>query len=156
MPAVPDVPGSAASSPTQRDIDAVCHALETIKQTLRTITPGGGGEPGLDLLIAIAEDYPDAVIVCTPRSEIRMVNGAAVHLTGFSRRELQTLTLWDLTHSSAQGDFDVLWREFLRAGRQRGMYTLRHRSGSPLEVAYCAELRVLGALGVAVLKRSIT
>ena len=66
-----------------------------------------------------------AGLVSDDTAEIRMVNGAAARLTGLSTRELQTLTVWDITHTTSQMDFDVLWKEFLRAGRQRGSYALR-------------------------------
>ena len=52
-----------------------------------------------------------------------------------------------------QVSFDVLWKEFLRAGRQRGNYTVRNRSGDPVEVAYCAEAHVLPGRHVSVLRK---
>ncbi|HUE89486.1 MAG TPA: PAS domain-containing protein [Vicinamibacterales bacterium] len=141
--------------PSPGDIEAACRSLAALKDQLkRLISRPGGGEPGLGLLSALSDDCPDAVIACTPQAEIRVVNGAAARLTGYSTRELQALTVWDLTHASSQAHFDVLWREFLRAGRQRGAYTLRRRDGSPVEVAYCAETKFVGELSVAILRKS--
>jgi hypothetical protein len=48
---------------------------------------------------------------------------------------------------------NVLWKEFLRAGRQRGNYAIRLRSGDPVEVAYCAEAHVLPGRHVSVLRK---
>jgi PAS domain S-box-containing protein len=135
--------------PSADDIDAVCKSLRELQQQLKRIVRVGGGELNLALLSAAADDCPDAVIISNERAEIRVVNGAAARLTGFSTRELQKLTIWDLTHVSSQGDFDVLWREFLRAGRQRGVYTMRTRRGDALHLAYCAESGVIGDLTVA-------
>jgi PAS domain S-box-containing protein len=93
------------------------------------------------------------VLVCDNAAEIRMVNGAAARLTGLSTRALQPLTIWDITHPSTLGDFDVLWKEFLRAGRQRGSYTIKHRDGTAVNVAYCAAVNVLPHMHITVLRR---
>jgi PAS domain S-box-containing protein len=107
--------------------------------------------PGL--LLAAADNCPDAVIITNDQAEIRMVNGAAARLTGLTTRELQTLTIWDITHAASEVDFDVLWKEFLRSGRQRGQYALLHKDGSAVHVAYCAEANVLPHQHVSVLRR---
>ena len=135
------------------DIDLACRALEEIKRQLKNIVSVGGGAPTSGLLLAAVDDCAEAVIVSNDAAEIRMVNGAAARLTGISTRELQTLTLWDITHPTSQMDFDVLWKEFLRARRQRGSYALRARDGSPVEVAYCSEAHVLAGQHVSVLRR---
>ena len=149
----PKRPANAAP-PSSRDIDAACRSLQDLKRHLHEIGRIGGGEPSSGLLSAAADDCLEAVFVCTDVAEIRMVNGAAARLTGYSTRELQASTWWDLTHSSSQSDFDVLWREFLRAGRQRGLYTLRYRDGSPLQVAYCSEAGVFRELCVTVVRKA--
>jgi PAS domain S-box-containing protein len=138
--------------PSAGDIEAACQSLQQLKQQLKNIVRSGGGEPNLALLSAAADDSPDAVVVCNNHAEIRMVNGVAARMTGFTTRELQTLTIWDITHSESQVDFDVLWREFLRAGRQRGIYTLRRKNGDPVHLAYCSEIRVLDDLHVSVMR----
>ena len=140
--------------PAPNGLDAVCQSLAALKDQLQRIIRSGGGEPTAGLLSAMSDDCPDAVIVCTPEAEIRIVNGVAARLTGYTTRELQTMTVWDLTHSSSQPHFDVLWREFIRAGRQRGVYTLQHRDGSLVEVDYCAEIRLVGELNVAVMRKA--
>ena len=138
------------SSP--KDTELACHALQEIKRQLRQIAAVGGGEPNHGLLAAV-DDCVEAVLVTNDRADIVMVNGAAARLTGISTRELQATTLWDITHPTFQVDFDVLWKEFLRAGRQRGIYSLRHQHGMAVEVAYCAEANVLPDLHVTVLRR---
>jgi hypothetical protein len=86
-------------------------------------------------------------------SEFRIVNSAAARLTGLSTRELQSLTVWDISDPMTQVSFDVLWKEFLRAGRQHGNHAVRNRSGDPVEVAYCAEAHVLPGRRVSVLRK---
>jgi PAS domain S-box-containing protein len=136
-----------------QDIEQACHALQDLKHQLVQIARMGGGVPSSGLLMAAADNCADAVIIANDQAEIVMVNGAAARLTGCSTRELQTLTVWDITHAASQVDFDVLWREFLRAGRQRGGFVLMHRSGAAIEVAYCAEANVLPSRHVSVLRK---
>jgi PAS domain S-box-containing protein len=142
-------------SPLSDEIERACQSLQDLKNQLRHIARVGGGAPTAGLLLAAADDCPDAVIVADDEAHIRMVNGAAARLTGLSTRELQSLTIWDITHSASQVDFDVLWREFLRAGRQPGIYALRHRDGSAVEVAYCSEASVLPHQHVSVMRRPV-
>ena len=59
------------------------------------------------------------------------------------KRQRKKHCAWDISDPTTQVSFDVLWKEFLRAGRQRGTYAVRNRSGDPVEVAYCAEAHVL-------------
>ena len=111
------------------------------------------GDVTFGLLQAATDDCAEAVLVTDPKARIVMVNGPAGRLLGISTRELQKLTLWDITHATYQSDFDILWKEFLRAGRQRGQYGMRHMDGSVVEVAYCAEANVLRDCSVIVLRR---
>ena len=139
--------------PSANDTTLACEALQQIKKQLKTIASVGGGAPTTGLLLAAVDDCAEAVIVANDAAEIRMVNGAAARLTGMSTRELQSLTIWDISHSASQLDFDILWKEFLRAGRQRGEFALRHRDGHAVEVAYCAEANVLPGQHLSVLRR---
>lgn len=146
-------PASARAPAPLTDIDLACSGLQEIKRQLKSIASVGGGEPTTGLLLAAVDDCPDAVIVADDAAEIHMVNGAAARLTGLSTRELQSLTIWDITHTASQMDFDVLWKEFLRARRQRGHYAIRNRAGEAVEVAYCSEAHVLPGQHVTVLRR---
>jgi PAS domain S-box-containing protein len=113
----------------------------------------GGGAITAGLLQAAVDDCADAVLVTDHEAQIVMVNGAAARLVGLSTRDLQKLTVWDITHLTFQSDFDILWKEFLRAGRQRGEYAVRHKDGSLVPVAYCSEVNVLPDRHVMVLRR---
>jgi len=145
-------PPAPAPQPTN-DVELACQTLQAIKRQLQAITRMGGGEPSTDLLVGAVDDCADAVIVTDDAAEIHIVNSAAARMTGLSTRELQALTVWDLTASPSQVNFDMLWKEFLRAGRQRGTYSIRNRAGAAVEVAYCAEAHVLPGRHVSVLRR---
>lgn len=152
---MPTSPRSRRAIPSLDDIEVACASLEQLKRHLNRLVSAGGGEPSLALLTAAADDCAEAVLLCTKSAEIRMVNSAAARLTGYSTRELQSTTVWDITHATWQADFDVLWKEFLRAGRQRGVYGVRSRNGDAVTVAYCAEARVFGDFHIFVLRRTV-
>jgi PAS domain S-box-containing protein len=134
-------------------VDLACEGLQEIKRQLKALAGMAEGEPTSSLLTAAADHCVDAVIITGKQADIRIANGVAARLTGLSTRDLQTQTLWDVTHSASQADFDVLWKEFLRAGRQRGGFSVTHRDGTEIAVAYCAEADVLPELHIFVLRK---
>lgn len=133
--------------------DLACNALQQIRRQLTQLASLGGGAVTPGLLQAAIDDCADAVVVTNPRAEIMMVNGVAARLVGISTRELQKLSIWDITDASVQADFDILWKEFLRAGKQRGEYAVRHADGSVVEVAYCSEVNVIPNRHISIFKR---
>ena len=139
--------------PTTSPTNLACQALQDLRHHLTQLARLGGGEITTGLLQAAADDCGEAVIVTDHKARILMVNGAAARLGGTTTRELQQLTVWDITHATFQSDFDVLWKEFLRAGRQRGQYGIRHKNGSVVEVGYCADANILPERTVIVLRR---
>ena len=138
---------------TPQVIDLACQALQEMRRQLVNLARLGGGAITPGLLQAAVDDCADAVLITDQEAQIVMVNGAAARLVGLSTRDLQKLTVWDITHATFQSDFDILWKEFLRAGRQRGEYAVRHKDGSLVQVAYCSEVNVLPDRHVTVLRR---
>jgi PAS domain S-box-containing protein len=148
MPADTRPPATAA-----QHTGHACEALAGLRQQLTSLTRMGSGVLHAGLLQAAVDDCPEPVVVTDREAQIVMVNGAAGRLLGTPTRELQQLTIWDITHVTFQADFDVLWKEFLRAGRQRGQYAVRHKDGSIVEVAYCSQTNVMPDRHVIVLRR---
>jgi len=48
---------------------------------------------------------------------------------GYSREELLSMSVWDLTPSVNELDGLLLWQGFLRDGRQSGRYALKTKRG---------------------------
>ena len=153
--AVSKPPTTATQEPLKapQPTDLACEALQDLRRQLGNLARLGGGAVTPGLLQAAIDDCADAVIVTNQRAQIVMVNGAAARLVGLSTRDLQKLTVWDITHTTFQADFDVLWREFLRAGKQRGEYAVRHADGSVVDVAYCAEVNVIPDRHISIYRR---
>ncbi len=144
--------GRLPSKPPQ-STDLACAALQGIRRQLTQLAKLGGGAVTPGLVQAAIDDCADAVVVTNEQAQIVMVNGPAARLVGISTRELQRLTVWDITHSSFQADFDILWKEFLRAGKQRGEYAVRYSDGSIVDVAYCSEVNVIPGRHISIFRR---
>lgn len=80
-------------------------------------------------------------------------NAAAAALTGFSRRELLGYSVWDLIPPADERETEVLWRAFLRIGRQEGDITLRRRDGSNIAARYLSGTNLLPGVHVSVLAK---
>jgi PAS domain S-box-containing protein len=137
--------------PTSPQLDVASRTLEQLRRQIADLTRVGKVSPGL--LQALVDECPEPVIIIDDDAHILLVNGLTARLVGMSTRQLQTLTSWDLTHTTYQSDFDILWKEFQRAGRQRGVFGLRHLDGSLVEVAYAAEAHVLPGRSLVVFTR---
>src|SRR5262245_30163405 len=123
------------------EVETVCRRLTDLRRQIADLGRSGSVPPGL--LQALLDETEDPLFIVDDEARIVMVNVETARLLGMPPRELERSTSWDLTHASYQADFDVLWKEFQRAGKQSGQYGLRHMNGSLVEVAYCAERNVL-------------
>ncbi len=70
------------------------------------------------------------------------VNDEAVRVLGYSRDELLSMSVWDLTPGMAQLDGLALWQDFIRAGEQSGEYLLRTKKGALIRFYYRARANV--------------
>src|SRR5581483_1689451 len=88
-------------------------------------------------------NLPVAILIANDKGRYVDVNRAAVTLTGYTRRELLTCALWDLTPNVRQTLGRRLWREFLDRGRMAGIYELRRKNGEIVRARYVAVAHVL-------------
>lgn len=79
-----------------------------------------------------------------------VANDLAARLTGFKVRELEAMSVWDLTAAPELRTGERLWAAFLETRQQRGIYELRGRYG-PVRVAYFAGGRILPDLHISLL-----
>lgn len=70
-------------------------------------------------------------------------NDAACALTGRSRRELLSLSVWDLTPELGRSDSRHQWARFVRAGSSAGAYQLQGPGGTSVEALFSAAAHVL-------------
>jgi PAS domain S-box-containing protein len=92
-----------------------------------------------------------AVLIANDAGRYIDVNRAASQLTGYTRRELLTRSVWDLTPNVRQTLGRRLWREFLERGRMSGVYTLGTKKGGIVRARYVAVANVLPGIHVSAL-----
>jgi len=102
-----------------------------------------------------------AILIANDRARFVEANAAATTLTGYSRRELLQMAVWDLTPQGNHANGKTAWDAFLRDGEQTGTYPLRRKDGTLLRPTYFATTHVLpslhlSALATAALLRSTT
>ncbi|HEY8644133.1 MAG TPA: PAS domain S-box protein [Candidatus Dormibacteraeota bacterium] len=70
------------------------------------------------------------------------VNEEAVRVLGYSRDELLSMSVWDLTPPVKELDGLVLWQDFIRAGEQSGRYALKTKRGLLVWFDYRAQANI--------------
>jgi PAS domain S-box-containing protein len=83
-----------------------------------------------------------AELVADDQGRYLECNEQAVEMLGYSRQELMTMSVWDLTPGADQIQGLLLWQEFIRVGFNAGLYRLTRKDGSELEVKYKAVANV--------------
>ena len=94
-----------------------------------------------------------AVLFADNRGRYIGANAAATALTGFSRRELLGYSVWDIIPASDEREAEVLWRAFIRIGRQEGDIKLRRRDGSEINARYVAGSNLVPGVHVSLLAK---
>jgi PAS domain S-box-containing protein len=74
--------------------------------------------------------------VADDEARFREVNGAALALLKYSELELLSMYVWDITVAPQRGDAAAMWREFLKAGHQAGVYQIERSDGRRVTVQY--------------------
>ena len=82
------------------------------------------------------EDIPVATLVVDDGGRYIAANQRACELTGYTRDELLTRSVADITHSIDLPVEERLWRAFERTRRQSGRYTLTRKDGATVRVDY--------------------
>ena len=120
------------------------------RTTLSSATPKDEGVKRLEEVVRV---YPYAVLLTDNTGRYIGANPAASELTGFSRRELLTLSMFDITPSPDEKEVALLWRAFLLTGRQDGNIILRRSDGTQILSRYMATTNIIPGVHVAVLAK---
>jgi PAS domain S-box-containing protein len=99
-------------------------------------------------------DLPVAALVTNKVGTYVVTNPAASRLTGYSADELRKMSVWDVSLPTNDRETDVLWRNFVHTGTQRGTLKLKTKKGSVLSARYVAKSHVLPGLHISLLRRA--
>jgi PAS domain S-box-containing protein len=77
-----------------------------------------------------------AVLVADDEGRFCETNANAVALLKYSKRELLSMHVWDITAPEQRTEARRLWKDFLTAGHQAGVYQVRRGDGRRVTVQY--------------------
>lgn len=124
--------------------------MQEARTSLSSATPQLEGVKRLEEVVRV---HPYAVLLSDNTGRYIGANAAATELTGFSRRELLTLSMFDITPPIDEKEVALLWRAFIRIGRQEGEIVIRRRDGSHVSGRYMATSNVIPGVHVSVLAK---
>ncbi len=128
--------------------------MDTLTQEARaSLSSATPQEEGVRRLEEVVRVHPYAVLFADNTGRYIGANAAAVELTGFSRRELLAASVFDITPPVDEKDVTLLWRAFLRTGRQGGEISIRRRDGSQVSGKYMATTNVIPGVHVSVMAK---
>ena len=95
-----------------------------------------GASRGVQRIADRLESIPVAVLVADDGGRYIAANHRACELTGYTREELLTRGVIDVTHPHDLAEEERLWRAFERTHSQKGRYRILRKDGSTVEVVY--------------------
>ena len=132
-------------------LDQVMKALtQEARTTLSSATPQLEAVRRLEEVVRV---HPYAVLFADNTGRYIGANPAATELTGFSRRELLASSVFDITPPVDEKDIALLWRAFLRTGRQDGDIVIHRRDGTQVSGRYMAATNVIPGVHVSVMAK---
>ena len=132
-------------------LDQVMKALtQEARTSLSNATPQLEAVKRLEEVVRV---HPYAVQFADNTGRYIGANAAAIELTGFSRRELLAASVFDITPPRDEKDITLLWRAFLRTGKQDGEIIIRRRDGTQVSGRYMAATNVIPGVHVSVMAK---
>ena len=132
-------------------LDQVMHTLtQEARTSLSNATPQAEAVKQLEEVVRV---HPYAVLFADNTGRYIGANAAANELTGFSRRELLAASVFDITPPVDEKDVTLLWRAFLRIGRQEGDILIRRRDGTHITGRYLATSHVIPGVHVSIMAK---
>jgi PAS domain S-box-containing protein len=123
--------------------------MNDVRRELESIL--GAAQQDAGRLQEMISQSPFAVLVANDNGVFVMANDVAATLTGYSRAELQRLSVWQLTPDVHEREAETLWRAFLQQSEQSGTYRLLRKDGTTIVAPYVAKTNVIRGHHVSVL-----
>lgn len=94
---------------------------------------------------------PLALMLADDEGRYVAASEGAAELTGYDRKTLVALSVWDLTPVPREANGRQLWQTFLSSGTQHGQYSLVRRDGHSVEAQYYAVANIAPGLHLSAL-----
>jgi len=108
----------------------------------------------IQTLQELLDDFRVSVLAADNTGRYVAANTSATTLTGYSRDELLTMSVRDLTPAMRHDSAGELWNRFIQAGSQAGDYVLVRKDGTPVSVHYTAYASVAPGVHISLLTRA--
>lgn len=93
-----------------------------------------------------------AVLLADNEARFREVNDAAIELLKYSKEQLLSMHVWDITAPAQHAEARSQWQAFIKAGTQAGVYQIRRADGRRVTVHYEAVANVRPGRHVSVIR----
>ena len=135
-------------------VSALDQVMKTLTQEARASLSNATPQPeAVKRLEEVVRVHPYAVLFADNTGRYIGANAAAIELTGFPRRELLASSVFDITPPLDEKDVTLLWRAFLRTGRQDGEIVIRRKDGTHVSGRYMAATNVIPGVHVSVMAK---
>jgi PAS domain S-box-containing protein len=135
-------------------VAALDQVMKTLTQEARaSLSRATPRQEAVKRLEEVVRVHPYAVLFTDNTGRYIGANAAAHELTGFSRRELLDSSVFDITPPVDEKDVTLLWRAFLRTGRQGGDIVIRRRDGSQISARYMATTNLIPGVHVSIMAK---
>jgi PAS domain S-box-containing protein len=135
-------------------MSALDQVMRTLTQEARASLSNATPQPeAVKRLEEVVRVHSCAVLFADNTGRYIGANAAAIELTGFSRRELLAASVFDITPPPDEKDVTLLWRAFLRTGRQEGEIVIRRRDGTQVPGRYVAATNLIPGVHVSVMAK---
>ena len=132
-------------------LSAIAALRTALAQIDRTLADERVQRKRAEAVLAHLVSIPVAVLVADNRARYVEANEGAVLLTGYTRRELLGMSVWDLTVDADAAAGQAMWQTFLEAGELAGGYDVRRKDGRILHTTFFAATHVLPGLHLSAL-----
>ena len=135
-------------------LSALDQVMQALTQEARvSLSSAAPQQEAVRRLEEVVRVHPYAVLLADNTGRYVGANAAATELTGFSRRELLASSVFDITPPVDEKDVALLWRAFLRTGRQEGEIIIKRRDGSQVSGHYMATTNVIPGVHASVIAK---
>jgi PAS domain S-box-containing protein len=135
-------------------IAALTQVMQTLTEEARTSLSSATPQPeAIKQLEEVVRVHPYAVLFTDNTGRYVGANAAAMELTGYSRRELLASSVFDIIPPPDEKDVTLLWRAFLRTGRQDGDIVIRRKDGTHVSGRYMAATNVVPGVHVSIMAK---
>ncbi|HYT69587.1 MAG TPA: response regulator [Vicinamibacterales bacterium] len=126
--------------------------VREVRQRVEHVPDGSTAGCVMTAVTDIAGETPTAALLADSAAQYIAVNDAACYLTGRSREELLSMSVWDLTPQIDIQRGQEQWARFIAAGTLAGPYRLNGPTGSPIDAIFSAVAHVLPDVHLSLLR----